>query len=85
MKIKINDDIYKCAFSYEEKGILVKSLKLYIDHSPRKTKEKPSYYEKQQAMEMVETIIAAENKYYEKVVKDECKKIKAERSKNATT
>ena len=40
----------------DEVRIIREALKLYIDYSPRRAKDRPTYEEKRSAMEMVEAI-----------------------------
>lgn len=40
----------------DEVDIIREALKLYIDYSPRRAKDRPTYEEKRSAMEMIEEI-----------------------------
>lgn len=65
VQIKI---FFEEAFSTD---ILIKALKLYIDYNPRKERDKPSYQNKKNAMEMIEAIRNAYNENFEKIIEED--------------
>ena len=57
-KLKKGDTLagYNLYLTYDERRIVEKGIKLFIDYNPRKAKDKPEFKEKITALEMLKSL-----------------------------